>query len=100
LLILESGAGGYAAEASRACKLAAEMGSYGWLFHCGFGGFAKGRGRGRRGRIIELALITEVGTPDVNALAGALRAAGKRHGVLYQLIAALPSHPRSVAYRG
>jgi hypothetical protein len=61
LLILESGAGGYAAEASRACKLATEM-------------------------IIELALIAKVGTPDENALAGALRAAGKRHGVLYQLV--------------
>jgi hypothetical protein len=86
LLILESGAGGYAAEASRACKLATEMGSHGWLFRGRFGGFAKGRGRGRRGRIIELALIAKVGTPDENALAGALRAAGKRHGVLYQLV--------------
>jgi hypothetical protein len=87
LLILESGAGGYVAEASRerACQRAMSMGSSGWLFRSRFGGYAKGRRRRLDGQIIELVLVRAVGTPDADAMAGALLAAGKRHGVTYQL---------------
>jgi hypothetical protein len=35
-------------------------------------------------------LVAAVGTPDANALANALAAAGKRHGVLYRLVSGPP----------
>ncbi|MBC4019164.1 hypothetical protein [Siccirubricoccus deserti] len=87
MLILESGAGGYVAEARReqACQRVMTMGSSGWLFRSRFGGYAKGRRRRRNGQIIELVVVRTVGTPDADAMAGALLAAGKRHGVTYQV---------------
>jgi hypothetical protein len=85
LLILESGAGGYVTKASRkdACQVVANMGSNGWLFRFRAGGHLRGWKRG--GPITELVLVAAVGSPDGNAMADALLAAGKRHGVLYQI---------------
>jgi hypothetical protein len=94
LLILESGAGGYVTKASRkdACQAVADMGSNGWLFRFRAGGHLSGRKRG--GRITELVLVAAVGSPDANAMADALMAAGKRHGVLYQIDLAGTHHPK------
>jgi hypothetical protein len=86
VLILESGAGGYVAEArlEAACRVAAGLGSCGWIFRWQSGGYVRGP-RQRGGRIIELVLVGTVGTPDGNALPGALIASGQRHGVTYML---------------
>jgi hypothetical protein len=93
LLLLENGAGGHltAADEEEVCALAANIGVQGWVFGCRSGGYRRGRRRRReRSKIIEVLLISVCGEPDPNCMAAALEAAGRRHGVVYQLAGSLP----------
>jgi|SRR3954453_7229272 hypothetical protein len=84
LLILESGAGGYIAAANShdARHRASYADGDGWVFRCEVTGQAAERHRRRR-PVVTLRLISTVGRPDSNAMAGALETAGERHSVVY-----------------
>ena len=79
LLLLESGAGGHAAEADRARLLMAGFGRQGWLLRC------RHEGPTLTNRTAAVEVIETFGTPSRELLLPALAIAGQRHGIGYEL---------------